>query len=44
MKWLIGISVLIATIGFGVAFAWALGAFEDYYEDEEDDEDEEDGQ
>ena len=33
MKWIISIAVIIAIIGLGVAFAWALGAFEDDEED-----------
>lgn len=35
MKWLIGILVLIGAIGIGIAFAWALGAFEDDEEEQQ---------
>lgn len=38
MKWILGIAVIIATMGFGGALAWILSASEEYYEDEEDDE------
>lgn len=42
MKWILGIAVIIGTMGFGGALAWILSAPEEYYEDEEDEEDEED--
>lgn len=42
MKWILGIATIIGIMGFGGAFAWILGAPEEYYEDEEDEEDEED--
>ena len=42
MKWILGIAVIIGTMGFGSTLAWILSAPEEYYENEEDEEDEED--